>query len=362
MICYRRINMTKTIMLPILEDFLYTYLPKEKGRSSNTVLSYAYAFQLLFEFWEDSKKTESIKIRLEDFQENTIRNYLLWLETSRHNGTATRNHRLSALKAFSCYLEKRHYAVSHPYCLSVKMAEIKKAPPTSLSYFTTEEIKALLNLPFKPTGIEQRDKVMLSVLYASGARVKELCDLKVGDVLWNVDPNEGCRLILHGKGNKIRIIRISPRCATLLKNHLKNNKLDNVLSRNRHIFSSQTHEHMTPSCVTAVVNKYVKKAKEYNPTLFLEKKYSPHSFRHSVATHMLAAKISLPTIKNFLGHESIQSTMIYLKITSATIDAALAEYWNRVAESRLKDNGINTAKDIDLVQKAKQLREELLSE
>ena len=354
--------MNKTLMLPILEDFLYTYLPKEKGRGSNTVLSYAYAFQLLFEFWEESEKKECIKIRLEDFQENTIRDFLFWLETSRLNGTATRNQRLSAIKAFSCYLEKRHYAVSHPYCLAVKMAEIKKAPSTSLSYFTTEEIKVLLNLPFKPTASERRDKVILSVLYASGARVQELCDLTVGDLLWNVNPNEGGRLILHGKGNKVRIVRISPRCTVLLKNHLKNNNLDSVLSRGKHVFSSQTHEHMTPSCITAVVNKYVKKAKEENPTLFSEKKYSPHSFRHSVATHMLASKISLPTIKNFLGHESIQSTLIYTRITSATIDAALAEYWNRVAESELKVNGMNSAKDIDLVRMAKQLREELLSE
>ena len=242
------------------------------------------------------------------------------------------------------------------------MAEIKKTPPTSLSYFTTEEIKVLLNLSFKPTATEQRDKVMLSVLYASGARVQELCDLTVGDVLWNVDPNEGGRLILHGKGNKVRIVCISPRCTVLLKNHLKNNGLDSVLSRDRHIFSSQTHEHMTPSCITAMVNKCVKKAKGDNPTLFPEKKYSPHSFRHSVASHMLAAKISLPTIKNFLGHESIQSTLIYTRITSATIGAAMAEYWNHVTESELNVNEINSAKDIDLVRKAKQLKEELLSE
>lgn len=81
--------------------------------------------------------------------------------------------------------------------------------------------------------------------------------------------------------------------------------------------------------------------------------------RHSVATHMLASKVSFPTIKNFLGHESIQSTLVYTRITSATIDAALAEYWNHVAESELI--GMNSAKDIDLVRKAKQLREELLS-
>ena len=351
--------MNKTLMLPILEDFLYTYLPKEKGRGSNTVLSYAYSFQLLFEFLGNNTKIEPIEIRLEDFQENTVRDFLFWLETSRQNGTSTRNQRLSALKAFSAYLEKRYYAVSHCYRLSVRMAEIKKAPPTSISYFTTEEIKAILNLPFKPTATEQRDRVMLSMLYASGARAQELCDLTVCDILWNDNLNEGCRLTLHGKGDKVRIVRISPRCTKLLDKHLMNNSLKNVLARKRHIFSSQTHEHMTPSCISAMVNKYVNKAKTINPSLFIEKKYSPHSFRHSIATHMLAAKISLPTIKNFLGHESIQSTLIYTRVTATTIDAALAEYWNHIAESSFQEASVNDTRDIDLVSKAKQLRKEL---
>lgn len=351
--------MNKTLMLPILEDFLYTYLPSEKGRGANTTLSYAYAFQLFFEFWDGGAGAGPSRIGLGDFQEDTVCSFLSWLETSKKNKAATRNQRLSALKAFSSYLEKRHYAVSHQYCQSVKMAEVKKAPPRSLSYFTPEEIKAILNLPFKPTVSGQRDKVMLSVLYASGARVQELCDLKVCDVLRDDGPDGSCRLILHGKGDKLRTVRISPKCTALLMAHLNNNGLIDMASRKSHIFSSQTHEHMTPSCVSAVVNKYVDRAKAANPALFPEKKYSPHSFRHSVATHMLAAKISLPTIKNFLGHESIQSTLIYTRVTAASVDAALAEYWKQAAESGAAEYKIDTIKKTDLVLKAKQMKKEL---
>jgi len=351
--------MDKTLILPILEEFLYTYLPKEKGRSANTVLSYAYTFQLFFEFWEHCDGTEPAGIRFADFHDETICSFLTWLETSRQVGASTRNQRLSALKAFSAYLKKRHYAVSHCFCQSVSKAEVKKAVPTRFTYFTTEEIKAILNLPFKQTVSEKRDRVMLSVLYASGARVQELCDLKVGDLIWSDDPKESCRLTLHGKAGKVRIVRVSPRCTDLLSRYLENINLKNLLSRDRHVFSSQTHEHMTPSCVSAVVSKYVKRARSSNPGLFNCKKYSPHSFRHSVATHMLAAKISLPTIKNFLGHESIQSTLVYAQITDVAIDNALAEYWKHASESLVLADNVNKKEDIDLVSKAKQLKNEL---
>jgi len=351
--------MNKTLILPILEDFLYTYLPIEKGRRSNTVLSYAYTFQLLFEFWEHHDGMEPEGIRFLDFQDETICNFLTWLETARQSGASTRNQRLSALKAFSSYLKKRHYAVSHCFCQSVSKAEVKKVVPTQFTYFTTEEIKIILNLPFKQTVSEQRDRVMLSVLYASGARVQELCDLKVCDLTWSDNPKESCRLTLHGKGGKVRIVRISPRCTDLLKKHLEDNNLNNLLSRDRHVFSSQTHEHMTPSCVSVVVRKYVKMARSNNPHLFNEKNYSPHSFRHSVATHMLAAKISLPTIKNFLGHESIQSTLVYTKVTGVDIDNALADYWKQVSESVIHMDSADKVNTIDLVSKAKQLKKEL---
>jgi len=352
--------MDRTLMLPILENFLYTYLPKEKGRGPNTVLSYAYVFQLLFEFCEQSNGMEPAGIHLEDFQNETIRDFLFWLETARQSGASTRNQRLSALKAFSAYLAKRYFAVSHSYRQSVGIAEVKKAVPAKLTYFTIEEIKALFNLPFKQTASEQRDRVMLSVLYASGARAQELCDLEVGDLIWSDDSSEkGCRLTLHGKAGKVRIVRISPRCTDLLRNHLENKNLKNTLSRDKHVFSSQTHEHMTPSCVSAVVNKYVKRAKSINPLLFNERKYSPHSFRHSVATHMLAAKISLPTIKNFLGHESIQSTLVYARVTDVAIDSALIDYWKHAAELNSQNDSVNKTENFDLVAKAKQLKKEL---
>jgi site-specific recombinase XerD len=114
---------------------------------------------------------------------------------------------------------------------------------------------------------------------------------------------------LHGKGDKTRTIVIPEQCTVLLKTHIEQNRL-NSFGAQRHLFSSQTHEHMSISCLEAIVKKYIRKAKALRPDLFLGH-YTPHSFRHSIAMHMLESGISLPVIKTFLGHVSISSTMIY---------------------------------------------------
>ena len=96
---------------------------------------------------------------------------------------------------------------------------------------------------------------------------------------------------------------------------------------NRHIFSSQTHEQMTISCVEGIYKKYVSLAKKNNPELFLADSYPPHSMRHSTACHLLEAGVDIVTIKNILGHVSVQTTQIYAEMSQNTVDQKLRE-WN----------------------------------
>ena len=163
----------------------------------------------------------------------------------------------------------------------------------------------LLRLPPSSTRIGQRDKVILSTLYASGARAQELCDITVGDVRFG----KTSVITLYGKGDKNRTIVIPEQCAALLKSFMEQNRLLSADSK-RHLFSSQTNEHMSISCLEAIVKKYVLKAKKMRPDIFREH-YTPHSFRHSIAMHMLESGIPLPVIKTFLGHVSIATTMVY---------------------------------------------------
>jgi|GEM_PF-4576508 len=102
---------------------------------------------------------ETGAIELGDFKEDTLRIFLASLESGRASSVSTRNQRLSALRAFSSYLERRRYAVSHAHRLSAKSAEVEKAPEAAFAYFTQEEIKAILALPFPPSSLGQRQRV-----------------------------------------------------------------------------------------------------------------------------------------------------------------------------------------------------------
>lgn len=124
---------------------------------------------------------------------------------------------------------------------------------------------------------------------------------------------------------KARRVRIPDQSALMLKKYLVHRKI--VTKSEQYVFSSQTHEHMTVSCIEAIYKKYVTQAKKEYPELFQEKNYSPHCMRHTTAQHMLEAGVPLMVIKSFLGHASVQTTQIYAESSQASVDKHVRE-WN----------------------------------
>ena len=312
----------QNVFLEVLSDYLSKYTIVTKGLSQNTIRSYTYTFQLLFVFLKKTRKLSPEKIDFNTFDQNTIESFLAWMEEMRGCGINTRNQKLSGLSAFAKYAVNREPIMAAGFYSAVNGIPKKKADKTIPVYFTKEEIGILLHIPSRSRRVDIRNRTLLSVLYATGARAQELCDIQVRDIHFG----DKTSIKLVGKGNKARKVIIPTQCAALLRDYLSSeNKLTDLDS---HVFSSQTNEHMTISCVEEIVKKYVRVAKQENPSLFREKNYSPHSFRHSIAVHMLEAGIPLPVIKNFLGHSSIEVTMIY-----ATVSDELKNKY-------LKENGI----------------------
>lgn len=296
----------KTYFLPALSEFIEVYLPDTKGLSANTIRSYIQVFRLLLEYIHAKQGLLPEKVEFRHIEKGTIEAWLNWLCTERGCSSRTRNHRLSVIVTFARFALKRDFGGALTLCSEVEHLPKKKdVKRKDAVHFTREEMSILLRLPSSNSKIGKRDRVMLSTLYASGARAQELCDLTVGDISFGSPTT----MTLHGKGAKTRTIVIPDKSAALLKSHMERN---NLIGANPllHIFSSQTHEHMTISCVEAVVEKYMQIAKKLRPDLFREH-YTPHSFRHSIAYHMLESGIPLPVIKTFLGHVSISSTLIY---------------------------------------------------
>ena len=296
----------KVYFLPVLSEFFSEYLPKTKGLSANTIRSYKHAFRLLLEYVHDKYNLLPEKIEFRNMENGIAENWLNWLCTDRGCSVKTRNHRLSALVTFSRFALHRNFTDALTFCSDIEHLPKKKCTglPEAV-HFTREEMAVLLRLPDSHSRIGKRDKVILSTLYASGARAQELCDLTVGDLHFGTTAT----MTLHGKGSKTRTIVIPEQCVALVKTYMEQNHLSSHDVK-RYLFSSQTHEHMTISCLEAIVKKYTGKAKKLRPDLFHEH-YTPHSFRHSIAMHMLESGIPLPVIKTFLGHVSIATTLIY---------------------------------------------------
>ena len=296
----------KSYFLPVLSEFFSDYLPNTKGLSTNTIRSYKYAFRLLFEYVHVKHGLLPDKIEFRHLENGIAEAWLAWLCTDRGCSARTRNHRLSALVTFARFALRNNFNSALTFCSEIERLPKKKCTnPSGAVHFSREEMSVLLRLPDSQSRIGKRDKVILSALYATGARAQELCDLTVGDIRFDSTTT----ITLNGKGNKTSTVVIPEQCSSLLKSHIERNRLKEGGTQ-RHLFSSQTHEHMTISCLEAIVKKYVRKAKKLRPELFPEH-YTPHSFRHSIAMHMLESGIPLPVIKTFLGHVSIATTMIY---------------------------------------------------
>jgi site-specific recombinase XerD len=308
--------------MDLLETFLTEYMPFSKGLSKNTTNSYKFTFRLLLKYLYETKNIEADNIRFSHLDFDAINGYLLWLENERKCSVATRNIRLTALSSFARYAQNRSIDAAMTFMNAVKRVPVKTAAETPHTTFTLGELKILFKLPNTRTKAGLRDKVILNLMYASGARAQEICDLTVRSIQFQDDVT---KLTINGKGGKIRRINIAKPAADLLKEYLEHRGA--IKELDRHIFSSQTHEHMTISCIEAIYKKYVKLGKGQHPTMFREKHYSPHTMRHTTSTHMLEAGVPIMAIKNFLGHASVSSTERYAALTQATVNKHIRE-WN----------------------------------
>jgi len=307
--------------LDLLESFFTDYMPYSAGLSANTIKNYKYAFRLLMEYLFKTKNIDSCSIMFKTLDFETINGFLIWLEQGRGCGIATRNQRLTALSSFAAYAQNRTLDAA-VFANAIGKIPVKTPAVSSRTVFSLEEVAILLELPDKNTVTGLRDCVLLNLMYASGARAQEVCDLTVRCIQFQSDVT---KLTLTGKGQKTRRINIAQPCAVLLKQYLERRGISKQLDR--HIFSSQTHEQMTTACIAEIFKKYISLAKGQNPMLFREPGYSPHSMRHTTATHMLEAGVPLMAIKNFLGHVSVHTTERYAALTQATVNSYIRD-WN----------------------------------
>lgn len=332
--------MTESKFLNLLHDYIYSYMTISRNASPNTIRGYKTAFRLLIRYLSENKSIQADEIHFEDLDFNTLSGFFDWLINERKISSSTRNNRLAALVSFSEYAQNRDFDAASMFRRSILQIGSRKAEKKPRPYFTREEMTILLNLPDEKTPIGARNKVILTTMYGTGARVQEICDLTVGNIRFE---NDRASIELHGKGSKYRRVIVGKACANSLKEYIHFRRLEN--NPGRHVFSSQTHEKMTISCIEEIVKKYLKIAKEQHPNLFLMDGYTPHSIRHTTATHMIQAGVPIMAIKNFLGHTNVQTTQVYAEMAQNTVDKYVTEWNTKWFSSAVPEKQVGFAED-----------------
>jgi len=263
-----------------------------------------------------AKKTID-KLLVDDINPAAIKAFLAGLETNRSCSLSTRNQRLAGIHAFAKFigLNSPEYV---EWCRQVQLIPFKKTTRTLINYLEKIEMDALLNAPNKETDLGKRDQALLLFLYNTGARSDEAAQLKIEDLhIPNVPKRDLSTALIRGKGNKLR------RCPLWQQTVDKLSIFISGRNPSEHVFLNRCKQPLTRFGIHTMVSRYAKQISEQLPSMG-GKRISPHTIRHTTATHLLRAGVDINTIRAWLGHVSINTTNIYAEVDLGMKAKALA--------------------------------------
>lgn len=322
--------MKPTDFAKYLTDFLSAYLTTQKNVSKNTVHSYRDMFKLLIKYCQESKNIPAERITLDLLSSKLLTDFLEWLETERKCSISTRNQRLAAIHSFFRYVQAEEPAGLFHF-QKVIAIPLKKAKKTEVEHLTPEAMKLLLEQPDRSCLKGRRNLTLMSVLYDTGARVQELIDIKVGDVILDA-PSV---IVLSGKGNKVRRVPLMKNTVALLERYILENKLDKSWKNEYHLFTNNQHNKLTREGVAYIISKYVALARQ--TSTLVPSKVKVHMLRHSKAMHLLQAGVNLIYIRDFLGHVDLKTTEIYARTDTETKRKAIENAYPDMIDGNLPD-------------------------
>jgi integrase/recombinase XerD len=271
------------------------YLLYQKGLSQNTVDSYT----------SDLKKLSNY-LQNQDLSKTNIDNFFIEMSEF-HYSVSTKKRMHSSIKNFLKYIsENEDYE-------SIDISDIKLKSSNKLpEVLSITDIENMINFYNHETYLESRNRTVIDVLYSTGCRVSELCDINLSDI----DLDEKY-LKLKGKGSKQRIVPIG---SMLYKNLLQFLNVRDTFLQNRGepLFLSKSKNKLDRTAVFRIIKKTAK-------NISLQVDVHPHTLRHSAATHMLEGGCDLRTVQEFLGHSSVSTTQIYTKVTKEFLEEAFTE-------------------------------------
>ena len=268
-------------------DNFYKYLDS-KGYSSNTISSYKKDLNQFIKFSKG-------KI---DVDYSFIRSYLQFLHNKKYTNKSIARH-ISSLKSFYKYLTKNEIVKDNP-CLLLSNPKIEKKLPNYINY---NDLEILFSIPDKDDILELRNLLILELLYSTGIRVSELVNIKLDDIDF-----DNKRIYILGKGNKERYVLFGKICNDILMEYLEKSR--NKLNKNSdYLLLNKFGNKITDRAIRMIIDDIVKKSS-------LKLNISPHTLRHTFATHLLNEGADLKIVQELLGHENISTTGIYTHVSN----------------------------------------------
>ena len=284
-----------------LRSFL-NYLLVDKGLSNNTVKAYEADISSFFQ-WLDNKD-----LKYKNLKEDHINQYISFLFQRKMRSSSV-NRKISSIKSFYIFLVKRNFVKNSPLNDLVTPKQEKYLPES----MSEAEVDKLLNSPDVANKIENRDKAMIEMLYATGMRISELVNLKITDV-----DMKRCVVKVFGKGSKERLVPFGETALDSLRSYLN----EREQSSSKQIFLSNRGKKMTRVAFWQRVKIYLIREN-------LKNSISPHTLRHAFATHLLNRGADLRSVQLLLGHSDLSTTQIYTHIAKQRLSDVLKKHHPR---------------------------------
>lgn len=303
-----------TAFAPTIEAFFTERLMTQRQASPRTVAAYRDTLRMLLVFAQERTRKAPSCLDVADVDANLVSAFLTHLEQNRNNSARTRNTRLAAIRSLFRYAALRHpeHAASIQRVLAIPS---KRHDRKEVAYLEPEEVDALLAAPDRDTWLGRRDHALLVLLIQTGLRVSELTSLACRDV----QLDSGAHVRCHGKGRKERVTPLTTLTVAVLRVWVKEQAGEPIDP----LFPTARGRPLSADAVQWLVAKHAQVA-VHDCLSIATKAVSPHVLRHSCAMNLLRAGVDIAVIALWLGHESTQTTQMYLHANMALKEQAVA--------------------------------------
>jgi site-specific recombinase XerD len=316
-----------------VKRFLLEYLISVRNLSRNTQHSYRDTFRLILPFLSEQVKKPIDKLEIDNVTQDRVKGFLSHLEFYRKCSVSTRNQRLAAIHAFAHFV-----GLNSPehveWCRQLRTIPFKKSKRTLITYLDKPEMDALLSAPDLSSSQGNRDHALLLFLYNTGARADEAAQSIIQDLsIAHAQKRDISIVTIRGKGNKLRRCPLWQKTAKTLEGFITGR------APSEHVFLNRCGEPLTRFGIHTMVKRYVEKILPQFPSM-KQKRVSPHTIRHTTATHLLQSGVDINTIRAWLGHVSINTTNIYAEVDLEMKAKALAccEPEHKAPQKRWRDD------------------------